>query len=137
MAIASLVLVLLSPLLVIVALAIKLDDRGPVLFIQRRMGRGNRFFAILKFRSMCREQQDGAGDRSTVREDQRITRVGRLIRATSIDELPQLINVIRGEMSQTGGVWSDPDRLGRVVEPDDQDFQSPILSSSWEPRSCR
>ena len=137
MAIASLVLVLLSPLLVIVALAIKLDDRGPVLFIQRRMGRGNRFFAILKFRSMCREQQDGAGDRSTVREDQRITRVGRLIRATSIDELPQLINVIRGEMSQTGGVWSDPDRFGRIVEPDDQDFQSPILSSSWEPRSCR
>ena len=137
MAIASLVLVLLSPLLVIVALAIKLDDRGPVLFIQRRMGRGNRFFAIIKFRSMCREQQDGAGDRSTVREDQRITRVGRLIRATSIDELPQLINVIRGEMSQPRGVWSDPDRLGRVVEPDDQDFQSPILSSSWEPRSCR
>ncbi len=102
MAIASLVLALLSPLLVIVALAIKLDDRGPVLFIQRRMGRGNRFFAIIKFRSMCREQQDGAGDRSTVREDQRITRVGRLIRATSIDELPQLINVIRGEMSLVG-----------------------------------
>ena len=137
MAIASLVLALLSPLLVIVALAIKLDDRGPVLFIQRRMGRGNRFFAIIKFRSMCREQQDGAGDRSTVREDQRITRVGRLIRATSIDELPQLINVIRGEMSQPGAVGSNPDRFGRVVEPDDQDFQSPILSSSWARRSCR
>ena len=100
--IASLVLAVLSPLLAIVALAIKLEDRGPVIFIQRRMGRGNRFFAILKFRSMQREQQDRAGDRSTARDDRRITRVGRLIRATSIDELPQLINVLKGEMSLVG-----------------------------------
>ena len=100
--IASFALVALSPLLAIVALAIKLEDRGPVLFLQRRMGRGNRFFAIFKFRSMQREQQDGSGDRSTARDDRRITRVGRFIRATSIDELPQLINVIRGEMSLVG-----------------------------------
>ena len=66
------------------------------------MGRGNRFFAIIKFRSMQREQQDRSGDRSTARDDRRITRIGRLIRATSIDELPQLINVIRGEMSLVG-----------------------------------
>ena len=102
LAIASAALAVLSPVLGIVALAIKLEDRGPVLFLQRRMGRGNRFFAILKFRSMRREQQDGAGLRSTAREDHRITRVGRLIRATSIDELPQLVNVIRGEMSLVG-----------------------------------
>ena len=101
-AIASLALAVLAPLLAIVAIAIKLEDRGPVLFLQRRMGRGNRFFAILKFRSMQRESPDRAGDQSTVRDDRRITRVGRLIRATSIDELPQLINVLRGEMSLVG-----------------------------------
>ena len=100
--IACLALAVLSPLLAVVALAIKLEDRGPVLFLQRRMGRGNRFFAIIKFRSMQREQQDRSGDRSTARDDRRITRIGRLIRATSIDELPQLINVIRGEMSLVG-----------------------------------
>ena len=101
-AMASLALVALAPLLALVALAIKLEDRGPVLFLQRRMGRGNRFFAILKFRSMQQERQDGAGDRSTARDDRRITYVGRLIRASSIDELPQLINVLRGEMSLVG-----------------------------------
>jgi polysaccharide biosynthesis protein PslA len=101
-AIAGVALLVLSPLLAAVAIAIKLEDRGPVLFRQRRLGRGNRFFAILKFRSMRLEEQDGAGDRSTGREDERITRVGRLIRATSIDELPQLINVLRGEMSLVG-----------------------------------
>ena len=101
-AIAGMALACLAPLLLLVALAIKLEDRGPVLFLQRRMGRGNRFFAIVKFRSMRREQQDGAGDRSTARDDLRITRIGRLIRATSIDELPQLVNVIRGEMSLVG-----------------------------------
>ena len=101
-AMASLALVVLAPLLTLVALAIKFEDRGPVLFLQRRMGRGNRFFAILKFRSMQQETQDGAGDRSTARDDRRITRVGRLIRATSIDELPQLINVLKGEMSLVG-----------------------------------
>ena len=101
-AIASAALAVLSPLLALTALAIKLEDRGPVLFLQRRMGRGNRFFAILKFRSMRHDRHDGAGDRSTARDDRRITRVGRLIRATSIDELPQLINVLRGEMSLVG-----------------------------------
>ena len=101
-AMASLALAVLAPLLALVALAIKLEDRGPVLFLQRRMGRGNRFFAILKFRSMQQETQDGAGDRSTARDDRRITRVGRLIRATRIDELPQLINVLKGEMSLVG-----------------------------------
>jgi polysaccharide biosynthesis protein PslA len=101
-AIAGAALLALSPLLAAVAIAIKLEDGGPVLFRQRRLGRGNRFFAILKFRSMRLEQQDRAGDRSTRRKDERITRVGRLIRATSIDELPQLINVLSGEMSLVG-----------------------------------
>jgi len=95
-------LVLLAPLLALVALAIWLEDRGPVLFVQRRLGRGNRFFKIYKFRSMSGGQGDRAGDRSASRNDPRVTRVGRLIRATSIDELPQLVNVIKGEMSLVG-----------------------------------
>lgn len=95
-------LIFLSPLLALVALAIKLDSKGPVFFAQRRVGRGNRMFRILKFRSMKVEDADGEGTRSTTRGDDRITRVGRIIRATSIDELPQLFNVLFGEMSVVG-----------------------------------
>src|SRR3546814_3500241 len=82
--------------------AIKLDSPGPVFFRQERMGRGNRIFRILKFRSMRVEATDANGARSASRDDDRITRVGKFIRATSIDELPQLINVLSGEMSQIG-----------------------------------
>lgn len=95
-------LVFLAPLLLLVALLIKLDSRGPVFFAQPRVGRGNRMFKILKFRSMRHEASDFAGKRSTSREDDRVTRVGRIIRATSIDELPQLINVLLGDMSVVG-----------------------------------
>jgi len=95
-------LILLSPLLLLVAIAILLEDGSPVLFVQRRVGRGNRFFNMLKFRSMRSAASDGAGELSTRRDDDRITRVGRLIRRTSIDELPQLFNVLRGEMSMVG-----------------------------------
>lgn len=92
----------LSPLLLIVAVAIKLDSRGPVLFRQIRIGRGNEMFKVLKFRSMRAELSDGAGHRSAARDDDRITRVGRIIRSTSIDELPQLFNVLKGDMSIVG-----------------------------------
>lgn len=95
-------LFLLAPLMVLVAVAIKLDSPGPVFFRQERMGRGNRIFRILKFRSMRVETTDATGARSASRDDDRITRVGRFIRATSIDELPQLINVFSGEMSLVG-----------------------------------
>lgn len=95
-------LILLSPLLIIVALAILLEDGMPVLFVQRRVGRGNRFFAMYKFRSMRVRSSDDAGEVSTSRDDERITRVGRFIRRTSIDELPQLVNVLKGDMSIVG-----------------------------------
>lgn len=95
-------LVLLSPILLFVALRIKLEDGGPVLFVQRRLGRGNEFFDMLKFRSMRAERLDQNGDTSTARDDDRITRIGAFMRRTSIDELPQLINVLRGEMSIVG-----------------------------------
>lgn len=96
------VLIFLLPFLLAVALAIKLDSPGPVFFRQERMGRGNRIFHILKFRSMRVETSDSSGTRSASRDDDRITRIGRLIRKTSIDELPQLINVLFGEMSLVG-----------------------------------
>lgn len=100
--VAGLATVVLAPLLLLVALLIKLEDRGPVLFVQRRLGRRNQFFKMLKFRSMRAGKLDADGAQSTGRNDERITRIGRLIRRTSIDELPQLINVLRGEMSIVG-----------------------------------
>lgn len=102
LAIAVPVLLLLSPLLVLVALAVKLDSPGPVLFRQERMGRSNRLFHVLKFRSMRVDRTDHSGERSASRDDDRITRVGRIIRATSIDELPQLLNILQGDMSLVG-----------------------------------
>lgn len=93
---------LVLPVLALVALAIKLDSPGPVFFRQVRMGFGNRTFRVMKFRSMRDEASDHHGTRSTDRADDRITRVGRLIRKTSLDELPQLLNVLRGDMSLVG-----------------------------------
>lgn len=100
--VALVALVALAPVILLAALAIKLEDGGPVFFVQRRLGRGNRFFDMIKFRSMKVDQSDHAGARSTAREDDRTTRVGRFIRRTSIDELPQLINVLAGHMSVVG-----------------------------------
>ncbi|WP_256203433.1 sugar transferase [Sphingopyxis sp. YR583] len=100
--VAVIALVLLAPFLAIVALAIRLESPGPVLFTQLRVGQGNRQFRIFKFRSMRADSSDAAGTMSTGRDDQRITKVGRVIRRTSIDELPQLLNVIRGDMSMVG-----------------------------------
>lgn len=102
LALAGSAVLALSPLLLIVALLIKLEDGGPVFFVQKRTGRGNRFFPIFKFRSMRVEKLDAAGARSASKDDDRITRIGRFIRGTSIDELPQIFNVIRGEMSVVG-----------------------------------
>ncbi|MGY6550514.1 MAG: sugar transferase [Erythrobacter sp.] len=95
-------LIALSLLLLTVALLIKLEDGGPVLFVQRRLGRGNQFFDMYKFRSMRPEKLDANGNTSTARDDDRTTRIGAFIRRTSIDELPQILNVLRGEMSIVG-----------------------------------
>lgn len=95
-------LVVLAPLMIVVALLIMLEDGRPVLFVQPRVGRANRFFRMVKFRSMRKASADPAGNRSASRDDQRITRIGRWIRRTSIDELPQLFNVLRGDMSIVG-----------------------------------
>jgi polysaccharide biosynthesis protein PslA len=99
---AAAAILVLSPLLLLVAVAIKFDDGGPILFVQKRMGRGNRFFEMYKFRSMSVLAGDRDGLVSTARNDLRVTRVGELIRRTSIDELPQLFNVLNGDMSLVG-----------------------------------
>lgn len=100
--VAGIALLLLAPLLIVCAIAIKLDSPGPILFSQTRVGRSNKWFKILKFRSMRVEAADASGTQSTLRGDDRITRVGRFIRKTSIDELPQLFNVLLGDMSIVG-----------------------------------
>jgi len=99
-----LVLIVLSPLLLVVALIIKLDSKGPVLFIQERAGLGQKTFRIFKFRTMLANAQDGFGPAGRVltQGDDRITRVGQFLRASSIDEIPQLWNVVKGEMALIG-----------------------------------
>lgn len=97
-----LLLGLLGPLMVLTAVAVRLDSPGPVLFRQMRTGANNRPFAILKFRTMHVDRADPAGTRRTVRGDPRVTRLGRFLRRTSLDELPQLLNVLRGDMALVG-----------------------------------
>ncbi|MGZ5826375.1 MAG: exopolysaccharide biosynthesis polyprenyl glycosylphosphotransferase [Croceibacterium sp.] len=95
-------LVVAVPVLLVAAAAIKLEDGGPVMFRQQRVGRRNELFSIYKLRTMTVEGSDGDGKRSTSKDDDRVTRVGRFLRRTSVDELPQLINVFRGDMSLVG-----------------------------------
>lgn len=102
LAIAVPALIVLSPLLLVIAVAILLETSGPIFFRQDRIGRSNRVFRVFKFRSMTVEGSDSGGHRSASREDNRITRVGRLLRRTSLDELPQLFNVLSGTMSIVG-----------------------------------
>ncbi len=95
-------LVLLSPLLLAVSMLIKIDSRGPVIFRQERIGRNGKVFEIYKFRSMCvGAEKTGSGVYSG-KGDARVTRIGKILRATSIDELPQLLNILKGEMSFVG-----------------------------------
>jgi lipopolysaccharide/colanic/teichoic acid biosynthesis glycosyltransferase len=95
-------LLLLLPLFLGVAFAIRAESKGSILFSQRRCGRSGRIIKIYKFRSMFADQGDHTGIAQTVENDPRITQVGRFIRRYNIDELPQLINVLRGDMSLVG-----------------------------------
>lgn len=110
---------LLAPLLLVVALAIRLESPGPAIFRQLRMGRGGRPFVIYKFRSMVADAP-ARGPELTEQNDPRITRLGALLRRTSIDEFPQLWNIVKGDMSFIGprpevpsiveSEWTDDDR---------------------------
>ncbi len=101
-AVASLTLAFLAPVLALVALAIKLETPGPILFRQKRVGFNGNQFDLLKFRSMHHAAADAHASRQTARNDDRVTRTGRFIRRTSLDELPQFVNVLRGDMSVVG-----------------------------------
>jgi Undecaprenyl-phosphate glucose phosphotransferase len=98
----AVILLAMLPLMAFTALAIKLDSPGPVFFRQRRLGFNNEVIEVFKFRSLCHHRADPHARQVVTRNDPRLTRVGRFIRKTSIDELPQLINVLRGELSLVG-----------------------------------
>ena len=95
-------LIITSPVLLITAILIKLDSPGPVLFMQERIGKDGKVFRIAKFRSMCTGAEHTGSGVYSGKNDARVTRVGRVIRATSIDELPQLYNILKGDMSLIG-----------------------------------
>jgi Undecaprenyl-phosphate glucose phosphotransferase len=99
---AAIACLLLMPILLLTAAAIRLESKGPIFFKQKRFGFNNNEILVLKFRSMYVDRQDLSGAQRTEKNDPRVTRVGRFIRRTSIDELPQLINVLKGEMSLVG-----------------------------------
>jgi exopolysaccharide biosynthesis polyprenyl glycosylphosphotransferase len=100
--IASLAIVALSPVMLATAIAIRLDSPGPIFFRQKRYGFNNEVIDVLKFRSMYHHMADPAAKKVVTRNDPRVTRVGRFIRKTSIDELPQLFNVLAGSLSLVG-----------------------------------
>ncbi len=102
LAVGAVALVLLSPVMAMVALAVKLDSPGPVLFRQKRQGFNNNEFIVLKFRSMTHEPAPDTTVVQAVRNDPRVTRIGRFLRRSSLDELPQIFNVLRGDMSLVG-----------------------------------
>jgi lipopolysaccharide/colanic/teichoic acid biosynthesis glycosyltransferase len=100
--IAAIALLVLSPVLLIAAVAIKLGSRGPVIYRQRRVGKDGREFELLKLRTMMRGSDPIGVGRVVARDDPRVTAAGRLLRRTSLDEIPNLVNVLRGEMAIVG-----------------------------------
>ena len=107
-------MILLSPLLLLLSIAIKLDSQGPVLFRQKRIGKNKKEFYILKFRTMRMEAPRDMPTHLLKHPEQYITRTGKFLRKTSLDELPQILNVIRGEMSLIGprpALWNQRDLI--------------------------
>ncbi len=95
-------LVLFSPLMLIIAILVKLDSPGPIIYRQERLGKAGRVFTIYKFRSMRKDAEKHSGAVWAMQNDPRVTRFGRFLRATHLDELPQLFNIIKGDMSLVG-----------------------------------
>ena len=118
-------LILISPVMIIVAVWVKLDSKGPVFFAQNRVGQNGTHFMIYKFRSMCtnaerllsklEDENEMSGPMFKIRQDPRVTKIGKFIRKTSIDELPQLINVLKGEMSLVGPRPSLPKEVAQFT----------------------
>jgi lipopolysaccharide/colanic/teichoic acid biosynthesis glycosyltransferase len=128
-----LVLLALAPLLVLVSLMIALDSPGPVLFRQTRTGLNGRTFKIYKFRTM-RVQEDGPVVRQVMRGDARVTRVGQILRSTSLDELPQLLNVLMGDMALVGPrahALAHDEYYSREIPAYDQRFRVKPAMTGW------
>ena len=107
-------LVVLSPLLGLISLVVKVDSPGPVLFIQRRVGRGRELFAMYKFRTMRVETPGDVPTHLLLGVDSHLTRAGRILRVLSLDELPQLMNILKGDMSFVGprpALWNQDDLI--------------------------
>jgi lipopolysaccharide/colanic/teichoic acid biosynthesis glycosyltransferase len=113
---ASAFLIAASPILVIVAIAIKIDSPGPLFFRQERMGRHGRIFKIIKFRTMVRDAEKYTGPVLATRNDTRVTRVGRVIRHLRIDEIPQMLNVVSGNMALVGPRPERPEIYDGIVK---------------------
>ena len=116
-------LILISPLLTAIAAAIKIDSQGPVLFRQRRVGRNGIEFAMLKFRSMKTNDNNSNGSGWTIKDDPRRTKIGAFIRKYNLDELPQLFNVLRGQMSLVGPRPEQPDYVEKFKDDVPRYFQ--------------
>jgi lipopolysaccharide/colanic/teichoic acid biosynthesis glycosyltransferase len=112
-----------SPLWVLFSLAIWLRDRGPVFYLQERVGKDGRIFKALKFRSMMKDAEKETGPVQAVENDPRVTKVGRILRATAMDELPQLINILKGDMSFVGPRALRPEEREVHGNPDETNIE--------------
>ena len=121
----------LAPLVGVIALAIKLDDGGPVLFLQRRVGRGGRVFRCAKFRTMVCGAERMEGGLIVTPGDERVTRVGRILRLWTLDEIPQLLNVLRGDMSIVGPRPWVPEQAALCGHDDLARFDVPPGMAGW------
>ena len=124
-------MVVLAPLLLLLALWIRLDSRGPALFVQPRLGQRGKSFRLLKFRTMVEGAESMGPGLATARDDPRITRTGRVLRWLSLDELPQLINVVRGDMSLVGPRPAPVEHLQRYSERDKQRLEMRPGMTGW------
>ena len=125
------VLTSLAPLILLMALAIKLDDRGPILFLQDRVGRGGRRFRCVKFRTMVLGAERMAGGFTVTAADARVTRVGRILRLWTLDELPQLFNVLCGDMSIVGPRPWVPSQAEQCADADRRRFDVRPGMAGW------
>ena len=138
-------ILLMSPVMIVVGIWIKLDSKGPVFFAQNRIGQDGKKFKMYKFRSMCmdaeclldklKDENEMSGPMFKIKEDPRVTKIGRFIRRTSIDELPQLFNILKGQMSLVGPRPSLPKEVVQFTSFQKQRLiAKPGLTCYWQVR---
>lgn len=138
-------IILMSPAMIVVSIWIKLDSKGPIIFDQNRIGQDYKQFKMYKFRSMCKgaecqldklqKNNEMTGPMFKIKEDPRVTKIGRFIRKTSIDELPQLFNILKGEMSIVGPRPSLPKEVSQFTAFQKQRLiAKPGLTCYWQVR---